>query len=135
MKLLDSFGGDATDEIVVVVETARDQLRLARIAEAGLRDQLVVEEYGANLPDLRAAISELRAADKSTPASSMFVVRARIAHAAKAAGFTATFHEHERRVELRCAGYDGAVSFSCVPQKADPARGPLGQFAKRAHDG
>ncbi|WP_433952273.1 recombinase family protein [Brevundimonas diminuta] len=135
MKLLNSFGGDATDEIVVVVETARDQLRLARIAEAGLRDQLVVEEYGANLPDLRAAISELRAADKSTPASSMFVVRARIAHAAKAAGFTATFHEHERRVELRCAGYDGAVSFSCVPQKADPARGPLGQFAKRAHDG
>jgi DNA invertase Pin-like site-specific DNA recombinase len=129
-KLLDSFGGDATDEIVAAVASARDQLRVARIEEARLRDVLVVEEYGATLPDLRAAISDLRAYEQSAAGPSIFIMRARIAHAAKSAGFIATFHEDQRRVELRCAGYEGSVSFSCVPQRAEPVRGPLGRFVR-----
>ena len=130
-KLLDSFGSDATDEIVSAVASARDQLLMARAEEARLRDLLVVQEYGASLPELRAAISDLRAADRSAAGSSMFVVRARIAHAAKAAGFTAIFHEHDRRVELRCAGYENSVWFSCVPERANPVRCSLGRFAEK----
>ncbi|WP_087139552.1 recombinase family protein [Brevundimonas diminuta] len=127
-KLLDSFGSDATDEIVVTVATARDQLRLARTEEKRLRDQILVEEYGANLPDLRAAILELRAADESASASSMFTLRARIAHAAKAAGFTATFHEDQRQVQLACEGYEREVWFTCQPKRLPASRNAMGQF-------
>jgi len=134
-KLLASFENDSTDEVVAAVAAARDLLRLARIEEGRLKDVLVVEEHGAGLPDLQAAIEELRDPDLPTCRSSKFLVRARIAHAAKAAGFTAVFHEHHRRVELRCVGYEGAIWFSCSPQRGDPKRDPLGRFAKRAHDG
>ena len=134
-KLLAAFESDSTDEIVATVSATRDRLRLARLAEGRLKDAIVVEEHGAGLPDLLAAISELRSPEHPTSGPSKFLVRARIAHAAKAAGFTAVFHEQQRRVELRCVGYTDAVWFSCLPQRSDPKRDPLGRFAKRAHDG
>jgi DNA invertase Pin-like site-specific DNA recombinase len=134
-KLLAAFESDSTDEVVATVSATSDRLRLARLAEGKLKDALVVEEYGAGLPDLLAAITELRSSESPTSGSSKFLVRARIAHAAKAAGFTAVFHEQQRRVELRCVGYEDAVWFSCMPQRSDPKRDPLGRFAKRAHDG
>ena len=134
-KLLAAFESDSTDEIVATVSATRDRLRLARLAEGRLKDAIVVEEHGAGLPDLLAAISELRSPEHPTSGPSKFLVRARIAHAAKAAGFTAVFHEQQRRVELRCVGYTDAVWFSCLPQRSDPKRDPLGRFAKRSHDG
>ncbi len=129
-KLLASFDGDSTDEIVAAVAAARDKLLEARREEARLGDALLVEEHGAGLTDLRAAIGELRGAC-APPSGSLFRVRAQIAHAAKAAGFTATFHEQGRRVEVRCAGYSDAVWFSCVPTPVAARRDPLGRFAKR----
>ncbi len=130
-KLLASFADDSTDEIVTVVSAARDQLRLARIEERRLQDVLVVEEYGVGLADLHAAIGELQGLACTAAESTKFLVRARIAHASKAAGFTALFHEVQRRVELRCAGYSDAVWFSCLPQRPDPHRDTLGRFAGR----
>ncbi|PZU71370.1 MAG: hypothetical protein DI531_16020 [Brevundimonas sp.] len=134
-RLLAAFESDSTDEIVASVSDTRDRLRLARLAEGRLMDALVVEEYGAGLPDLLAAISELRCPEYPTSGSSRFLVRARIAHAAKAAGFTAAFHEHERRVELRCIGYEDAVWFSCLAKRDDPKRDLLGRFAKQMQNG
>ena len=133
-KLLAAFGSDSTDEIMIAVATTRDLLRLARLEEATLKDALVVEEYGAGITELRTAIADLRSSSHSDT-SSMFLLRARIAHAAKAAGFTATFHEHQRQVELRCAGYEDAIWFSCLPTKPALARNLFGQFASSKHVG
>jgi DNA invertase Pin-like site-specific DNA recombinase len=130
-KLLDSFGSDATDEIVASIATARDQLRLARTEEKRLRDQIVAEDYGASLPDLKTAILELRTAQESASASSMFPLRARVAHAAKTAGFTATFHEERRQLQLACEGYEQQVWFTCQPKRLPASRNTVGQF-KRA---
>ena len=128
-KLLNSFGDDSTDEIVEAVSSARDRIRLARMEETRLREALIVEEHGASLTDLRGAISELRSSDPEAPVSAMFVLRARISHAAKASGLTATFHEQQRRVELRCRGFENAVWFTCVPARAGPMRDQIGRFA------
>jgi len=130
-KLLNSFGDDSTDEIVEAVTSARDGIRLARLEETRLREVLIVEEHGASLTDLRGAISELRSFDTSTPVPSIFVSRARIAHAAKAAGFTATFYEHQRRAELRCCGFEKTVWFSCVPERVYPTRDLLGRYVRQ----
>jgi hypothetical protein len=132
-KLLSSFESDSTDEVVAAVTVARDRLRMARLEEVALKDALIVQEHGLGLPELQTAIREFLASDPLASAAT-FLLRARIAHAAKAAGFTAIFHEHHRRAEVRCRGYDDAVWFSCVPRRPDSPRNPLGRFAKRVPD-
>jgi len=128
-RLLTSFDGDTTDEIVAAVAGARDKLREARREEARVSDALLVEEHGAGLTTLREAIDELRG-PSALPPSELFRVRAQIAYAAKTAGLTAVFHWQGRRVEVRCAGFPDPVWFDCVPKRRAARRDQLGRFAK-----
>ena len=130
-KLLDTFGSDSTDEIVEATAFARDRLQLARLEQSRLRDMLIVEENGAGLAELSAAIDDLCSVEGESTSSSLFVVRARISHAAKAAGITAMFHEENRRVEVRCIGHAGVVWFSCMTSRPCPARDWSGRFISR----
>ena len=132
-KLLATFGHDTTDEIVAAVTVARDRLRTARLDEARLKDTLLVQEHGLGLADLHTAIRNLRQSE-TLQSPSRFLLRARIAHAAKAAGFTIVFHDPGRQVEVRCRGYSRPVWFSCTPRRTASPRGPLGRFAKRVHE-
>ena len=129
-RLLASFDGDATDEIVAAVAGARDKLAETRREESRLSEALLVEEHGAGLTTLREAIEELRGASELPP-SELFRVRAQIAYAAKTAGFAATFHWSGRRVEVRCVGFPEPIWFDCAPKRGATQRDPLGRFAKQ----
>lgn len=59
----------------------------------------------------------------------MFAARARVAHAAKAAGIVATCHPDGRRIELRCSGFEQPIWFSCLPKRVEVARDRRGRFA------
>ncbi len=127
--LLESFGSDSTEEIVAAVSAARDQLQQARLEEVRLREKLVVEEHGAGLVEVHAAVRDLKRQGKCAPQAAIFAARARVAHAAKAAGSVAICSKEERQIELRCLGYSEVVRFTCSPQRPLPARDRRGRFA------
>lgn len=131
IKLLDAFGGDSTEEIVAATALARDGLQRARTEQSRLREMLIVEENGAGLAELFDAIHDMQAARAGVTQPTLFVVRARISHAAKSSGFSATFHEENRRAEVRCVGHGETVWFSCVPSRPGFARDLSGRFISR----
>jgi DNA invertase Pin-like site-specific DNA recombinase len=134
-KLLDAFMGDTTAEVVAAAARARDDLRLARLEQERLSEGLVLAEYGGGLAELRSAIAQLQSLSADADLPSLFASRARVAHAARAAGVTATCHERGRLIEVRCVGCDEAFGFSCQPIKTIPRRDPLGRFAQQVSQG
>ncbi|MBI1404620.1 MAG: hypothetical protein GC145_00670 [Caulobacter sp.] len=91
-SLLAAFGADHTDEIVGAIAAVRDELTVARAEEQAIRDALTVADHGAGLKELREAVRELTASAHQTSSEDLFLVRARIAHAARCAGFSIRLH-------------------------------------------
>ena len=130
LTLLDAFGTDQTEEIVRAISKVRDDLALSRAEERRSMDALILEEHGAGIGDLRAAIADLCDLGPSPSGSAAFAARARVAHSAKCAGFSASFEPHERRVEVNCRGFAQVVRFSCSPARSHSVRDASGRFSR-----